>query len=332
MLARRWLLAFALSGACTSGPVDAFDEAFDEAGGVPDVTSLSVHRDGAVVREAYYRGSDATTLHDVRSVTKTVTSLLVGAAIDTGCVASVDQPIGELLGAQAPSDPAKAAIEVRDLLSMTSGFDWAESGAFGYNEWITAANQVEYVLARALVAERGTTFNYNSGALHLLSAILTHACAPTAAFAEQHLFGPLGIVSPPWETDQQGLINGASGLSLTTSQLADLGQLLLDHGQRGGAPVVSAAYVDMALQSHIATGYPEDGTPQYGFGIWLGDRSDTGAFALAEGYGGQFIAIVPERRAVVVATTSWEKLGSLSNDRNYTQLFHVLVTRLLPAL
>ena len=317
-----------LWGACTSDPLD---DAFTDASRVPNLTSLLVRRDGVLVREAYYGGSDATTPHDVRSVTKTVTALLVGAAIDVGCVASVEQSIGALLGDQAPVDPAKAAIEVRDLLSMTSGFDWLEEGAVGYNDWIAAANQVEYVLARDLVAPRGTAFNYNSGAFHLLSAILTHACAPTATFADRRLFGQLGIASPPWETDHQGLVNGASGLELTTPQLAAVGQLILDRGQHGGVQVVSAAYVDTATQPQIGTGYPEDGTPQYGFGIWLGDKPSTGKFALAEGFGGQFIAVMPERRAVVVATTRWEDLGSQA-DADYVALYHVLVTRLLPAL
>jgi len=331
MAARSWLLALALCGGCASDPPDPFDDAFTETSRVANLTSLSVHRDGAVVREAYYGGGDATTLHDVRSVTKTVTALLIGAAIDTGCVASVDQPIGALLGDRAPVDPVKAMIEVRDLLSMTSGFDWLESGALGYNDWITAPDQVDYVLARRLVAQRGTTFNYDSGAFHLLSAILTHACAPTAAFADQHLFQPLGIPSPPWETDNQGLINGASGLELTTPQLATIGQLILDRGQRGGVQIVSAAYLDAAMKPQIATGYPEDGTPQYGFGIWLGDKPSTGAFGLAEGFGGQFIAVMPERRAVVVATTRWQNLGMQADD-DYVALYHALVTRLLPAL
>lgn len=325
------LVACAACAACASDPPpDPFDDAFDAASRVPYVTSLSVHRDGAVVREEYYAG-DATTPHDVRSVTKTVTALLIGAAIDTGCVRSLDQPIGELLGDLAPADPAKAAIDVRALLSMSSGLDWLESGSVGYNDWINAPNQVAYVLARALVAPPGTQFNYNSGALHLLSAILTEACAPTRAFADQHLFGPLGIATPPWEIDHQGLPNGAAGLQLTTPQLAEIGQLILDHGRRGDQQVVSAAYVDMATQPLIATGYPTDGTPQYGFGIWVGHRSDTGPFAMAEGYGGQFIAVVPDRRAVVVATTQWEGLSATA-DKHYTSLFRILVARLLPSL
>src|ERR1044071_5406355 len=124
---RAWLLSLA---ACASSPPSSpLDEAFDAIARVSDVTSVALRQDGVTVREAYYRDTDANTPHDVRSVTKTVTSLLIGAAIDSGCLTSLDQTLGELLGEQAPTDPAKAAIRVRDLLTMTSGFDWSELGS-----------------------------------------------------------------------------------------------------------------------------------------------------------------------------------------------------------
>jgi len=329
--AHRCALVLAACAACASSPSTPFDQAFDDASNVAHVTSLSVQRDGAVVREAYYRGTARTT-HDVRSVTKTVTSLLIGVALDTGCVRSLDQPIGELLGDLAPTDPAKAAITVRDLLSMTSGFEWQEDGAIGYIDWDSSPNQVEYVLARPLVTPPGTRFNYNSGALHLLSVILTHACAPTASFADQYLFGPLGIPRPDWELDEQGNINGAAGIQLTTRQLVAIGQLILDRGRFGSAQIVSASYIDLMTTSQIGTGEADDETPDYGFGIWLGTRPGAGMFALAEGFGGQFIAVVPERRAVVVATSELDGVDLHTGSNDFIALFHVLVRGLLPTL
>ena len=314
--------------ACASDPLDDAIRAAEE---VPNVNSLSVRRDGALVHEAYLGGTDASSPHDVRSVTKTVTALLIGQAIDLGCIRSVDQPIGELL--DPPPDPLKAAIRVRDLLSMTSGLDWYEDGPQGYNEWITADDQVAYVLAREVAALPGAVFNYNSGALHLLSAILTHACAPTATFAADHLFGPLGFTAASWEIDKQQRTNGAAGLELTNAQLAVIGQLVLDRGAFAGTQLVPADYVDQMTTPQIDTGDPLDGTPSYGFGIWLGDRADTGSFALAEGFGGQFIAVVPAARAVVVATTTWSSIErDIDTDEDFNTLFNRIVTRILPAL
>lgn len=87
------------------------------------------------------------------------------------------------------------------------------------------------VLARPLTTTPGTDFNYNSGAFHLLSAIITRACGPTAEFAVQHLFEPLGITSRTWELDRQRIANGAAGLQVSTNEMAALGQLILDRGR-----------------------------------------------------------------------------------------------------
>ncbi len=311
--------------ACSTQPLG---DAFDAAARVPNLTSLSVSRDGRVVREAYYAGTDATTAHDVRSVTKTVTSLIVGIAIDTGCLTSVDQPIGPLLG---ESDPAKAAIRIRDLLSMSSGLAWEENGSTGYDTWASAPDQVDYVLARPLVATPGAAFNYDSGALHLLSAIVTRACAPTADFAAQHLFGPLGIASPAWETDNQGITNGAAGLWLSTPEMMSIGQLILDRGYRAGAPVVPAAYIDQATRTQVVTGDVADETPGYGFGLWIGQQPSGAPFVLAEGYGGQFLVVAPDAGAVIVAATNWQGIGDQANS-DYDQLYNIIVTQILPTL
>jgi CubicO group peptidase (beta-lactamase class C family) len=331
LCAARVAAAFVAAAACTPSAPGPDSDPFDAAARLPYITSLSVHRDGAVVREAYYHHSDASTPHDVRSVTKTITSLLIGIAIDTHCLRSLDQPIGEALGPKAPTDPAKTAITLRDLLTMSSGFTWLENGAEGYNAWITAPDQVDYVLARPLADTPGTVFNYNSGALHLLSVAITSQCAPTETFAAQHLFGPLGIEAAAWETDNQGLANGAAGVQLTTPALAAIGQLILDRGAVGGAQIVPAAYIDAATTRQISTDDDTDQTPGYGYGIWLAEPARGAEFLLAEGFGGQFIAIVPAAHAVVVATTRWEGVGPPVAS-NYTQLYDILANQIVPAL
>lgn len=315
------------SGSCTTD----LDVAFASTARVANVTSVSVHQDGALVREEYYLWTGADTPHDVRSVTKTVTSLLVGIAIDTGCLTSLDQTLGELLGDQAPIDPAKAAITLRDLLTMSSGFDWVEHGAVGYSDWAASPDQVQYVLSRPLVAPPGTVFNYNSGALHLLSVILTRACAPTATFAAEHLFGPLGIASRPWEINREGITNGAAGLQLSTTEMATIGELLLEHGRLHDVQIVPAAYVDTAIDKHIAT---ERGVDGYGYGIWV--AHDGGApYALAEGYGGQFIVVVPRARAVIAITANWESFGTEAQFQaatTFNDLLKIIVDQFVPAL
>ena len=325
-------VVIAIGLAACGSDEDSLAQAFDAVAKVPHVASLAVHQDGALVREAYYGGTDRATLHDVRSVTKTVTSMLIGNALQTGCLTSVDQMLGDVLGDQAPSDPAHRVIRLRDLLTMASGVQWFENGAEGdYNAWASADNQVDFVLARPMVATPGTTFNYNSGALHLLSAAITHACGPTLDFAAGGLFVALGITSRTWETDNQGIANGAAGLQLATADLVQIGELIRGGGALNGTRLVPADYVAAATSAQVQTNDGVDETPAYGYGIWIGQPPSGPAFSAAEGFGGQFIFVVPERRAVIVATTDWQGLGAQANT-DYNQLYTVMLEDVLPAM
>lgn len=317
----------ALGLACGQGPLE---RTFVDAARIPNLASLALARNGVIERERYYDGSGPDTPHDVRSVTKTVTSLLIGIALSRGCLRSLDQTLGELLGPDAPGDPAKAAISLRDILTMSAGFKWDELGNPDvYNSWALAPDQIAFTLAQPLAATPGTVFDYNTGAFHLLSLILTESCAPTPEFARLNLFGPLGIGARQWETDARGIANGGSGLQLTTRDLLALGRLLLDGGRFAGQQVVPTGFLADAIASHIATGaalfYD---TPEYGYGIWIGGA---GAFVAAEGYGGQFIFVAPRSRAVVVATANWIGLRNVAGT-DFDQIVQLILTRILPAL
>ncbi len=310
-----------------------FDAAFAAAARIDNVKSLAIARDGALVREQYFGGAGPDTPNDVRSVTKSAVALAVGAALDEGCLRSLDQTLGEVLGPLAPADPAKAAIRVRDLLTMSSGLAWDEVGGAGYDQWASAPDQVAYVLSRDLVASPGSTFNYDSGAFHLLSVALSLQCAPTAAFVRDHLLQPLGIQSRDWENDNQGYTNGAAGLQLTTREMLALGGLILDAGRAGSGPAVPAAYVEAATQVQMATGSdPAAVASGYGYGWWIGTTSTGASFAMAEGYGGQFIVVIPSSSAVVAATARWQGLGADAAAAQFWQVLDVLDRLVLPSL
>ena len=141
------------------------------------------------------------------------------------------------------------------------------------------------------------------------------------------LLGPLGIASRPWETDNQGVTNGAAGLQLSTPDMAAIGEVIRAHGASSGAQLVPAAYVELATSGLISTGARDE---SYGLGIWIEPPSDA-PVVLAEGYGGQFIVVVPAARAVIVATTRWEGLGAQAT-RDFDQLLDAIMTKLVPAL
>ncbi|HVO20389.1 MAG TPA: serine hydrolase [Anaeromyxobacter sp.] len=330
----RLLLLGSLWAALACGPRHRpLDQAFAEAGRLPNVLSLAISRDGAPVREQYFHGAGPADPQDVRSVTKSVVALLVGTALDQGCLSSLDETLGDALGSLAPEDPDKAAISLRDLLTMSSGLAWSEVGADGYDQWAVAPDQVAYVLARDLVEPPGSTFDYDSGAFHLLSVAITLACAPTADFATAHLLGPLGIRSRAWETDDQGFTNGAAGLELTTREMLAVGNLVLDAGAAGGAQLVPAAFVEAATRRQIATG-PDaaEVAPGYGYGWWVGTTSTGQAYALAEGYGGQLIVVVPSSRAVVAATARWQGVDPEVASSQFYELLRIIDEDVIPAL
>ena len=333
------LIAASCGGSAPTGPTPRspagwttrLDTAFDLAGRQPQITSLVVTRDGAIVREQYWHGGGPDTPQDVRSVTKSVTSLLVGTALDRGCLRSLDQTVGEMLGPLGPPDSDKRAITVRHLLTMSSGLGSDElENVNEYNLWASAPNQLDYVWNLPILSPAGTHFVYNSGVYHVLSAILTRACgAPTADFARDTVFGPLGFGARSWETDNQGFANGAAGLMLTPRDMVAIGNLVLGEGRAAAGQVVSAGWVRDATRSHVDTSAQPYATG-YGLGWWTGQMG-TWNFAFANGYGGQFIVVVPGVRLVVTATNRWQGIGTAAAGSDWIAVMNIIMQNVLPA-
>jgi len=177
------------------GRADAMAEA------IPRMRSLLVVRRGRLVHERYWGGATAGDPADVRSVTKSVVSTLTGVALERGDLTSLNETLGEIVPDGAlPLKPWEEEIRVGDLLTMSGGWEWEESGAVGYNEWITSEDPVAYLLAKPKAHTPGTAFAYNSAAVHLLGLVLEEATGRSLpAFADEVLFGPLAIGTRIWE-------------------------------------------------------------------------------------------------------------------------------------
>lgn len=338
-----WLAAAAIAASVCGGDggptspdsTAALDSAFAQARLEPNLRSLVVARGGTVVREEYFNGGGPGSLEHVWSVTKSVLSLTVGAALETGCVTSLDQTLGELLGPDMVTDPAKAEITLRHLLTMSSGIDFPEAsyyvtGSSLYAAWIQAPDQVAFVMARPMTAGPGARFEYGSGTIHLASVALTRACGTsTSALAETRLFAPLGIPSRPWELDHQGYNNGGAGLSLTAADMQAIGATVVANGRFGGRQVVPAAWVQAMTSQQIPTG--GGATPWYGYGWWVGRTRAGDAFALANGWGGQFIAVVPARQLVVTTAARTTGLTGVAAMAQWDRVFDIVYSRVIPA-
>lgn len=302
----------------TSVPADDWPTASAESQAVPTAAlqrllgsaeshdwmrSILVVRNGLLIGEQYYGGARSSDLLHVRSVTKTVSSLLIGQALRDGRIADVDRPVRDLLPPVLnAAGTAAGEIPLRRILQMRGGLDFNESARM--QEVMNAPDLAR--LALSLPSTGTTRWNYDSVSSHLLSPILARAYgADTLAVATRLLFEPLGIRQAAWSRDASGVHHGSFGLQLRTRDLLKLAWMAVDGGQWRGRPVVPA---DWLRDSHASHQPPLDFTvlkaAGYGYLWWTG-RLGGHAVALAWGFGGQFAIVVPALRMAIATAARW---------------------------
>jgi CubicO group peptidase (beta-lactamase class C family) len=274
-------------------------QAYQRAAQMPLLRSLLVDWRGQLVGERYFNGARAENPANIKSASKSVISALVGIAIARGDIASVHQPVAQILTTEMRSlDTAKRAITIEDLLTMRSGL---RSTSFGnYGAFVSSRNWVHHTLAQPMVAPRGTEMIYSTGSSHLLSAALTRATRQsTHAFGRRHL-APLGIRLRAWTTDPQGIYFGGNEMRMTPREMLAFGKLYL-HGGRApdGTQVLSRAWIDSSWVPRTSSGWSGH---SYGYGWWIREAHGHPVY-FAWGYGGQFIFVVPTLQLAVVATS-----------------------------
>lgn len=293
-----------------------------------DPNGVVVVRRGTLVYEHYFTGKDklwhepydrvahdAHTLHHIESITKSVVAILTGIAIDRRLLAGVDVPVLPFFPEDADlKTPEKAAITVRDLLTMTSGIDWPE-GAVSYNDAsnvnhrriLTEPDPDRFVLEQPMAAEPGTVWNYNGGGVGLIASVLEKATHQRLdAFATEALFAPLGIADWHWSPMATGDPSASGGLLLRPRDLAKIGQMVLDRGLWHGKRIVSARWIAEMTSPHAPRGWEfHHGISSYGYLWWLG-RFHAGSREVdwvgGTGWGGQRLFVVPSLDLVVVGT------------------------------
>lgn len=310
------------------------DSVYAVAAAIPHSMALLVQRNGVLTREAYFHGHRPDSLHDVRSVTKSVISILTGIAIQQGIIPSVDEPIGTYLRPVVDSiSDEKAAVSLRHYLMMSSGLDWHElDRGTSYSDWWRSDDMIQFVVDLPVVHQPGQRFIYNTGASHLLSVVLTEATGmPTLDYARQVLFEPLGINESSWLQENRGYYAGGMGLRITARAMMNIGQMFLDGGLYGSTRVVQEDWVTRSTAPLLST---DNATPfgqEYGYLWWVGQGAGHD-FYLASGYGGQFILVDPDLGLVVVTQSEWRGKGwDLAGEQWYRTL-ELIVNGLLPAV
>jgi CubicO group peptidase (beta-lactamase class C family) len=252
-----------------------------------------------------YKG---TRLHTMQSVSKSVTSALIGIAIGRGEISGVDVRVMPYYSAfRIAPDPRRDRMTLRDVLTMTAGIRWDEESTEytdpsnncavmeGKDDW------VHYVLEQPMAQEPGKVFVYNSGATQLLSYLIWKTTGSQADdYAKEHLFSPLGIESY-WKRTPKGLADTEGGLYMTARDLAKIGYLYLKDGVWDGKRILPEGWARISTEPLVPT---HEKPYQYGFQWWVLPRSETrsqNAF-IAWGYGGQLLIVVPDLELIAVFT------------------------------
>jgi CubicO group peptidase (beta-lactamase class C family) len=277
---------------------DAFD--FIRQNHIP-IHSFLIVRNGYIVLDAYvypFRDGD---MHDAASVTKSITSTLIGIAAGEHKL-DIQQPVLSFFPGRtiANRDARKEKMTIEHLLTMTSGLDChVENAEVTLRQMQQSKDWLQFMLDRPMTQDPGTTFSYCSGGMHLLSGIISQATGRSALeFARQELFEPLGIRSAIWPSDPQGRSRGWGDLHMQPRDMAKIGYLWLQHGRWEGRQIVPADWMDAATQAHA---HPNFGSGEYGYGFWVYPKRTPPEFE-ALGRGGQRISIAPDRNIVVVFT------------------------------
>ena len=263
--------------------------------------SLQIERNGSMILDAYVFPFADGELHDLASVTKSVTSTLVGIAIGEGRFSGVDAPIVPLFRDQPKqdADPRKDSITIGHLLSMTSGLDChADHDEVTLRRMWNSRHWAQFILDLPMAADPGSTFEYCSGGMHVLSAALTKVTGGSALeMARKTLFAPLGISADEWPADAEGISHGWGDLHLQPRDMAKLGYLWLHNGSWEGRQVVPAGYLSAAEAVHSKAPWGEE----YGYGLWVYPKRELPLFE-ANGRGGQRVSVIPSKNMVVVMT------------------------------
>ena len=280
-----------------------------------NIHSVLLVKNGKLILEEYFYGYDRDKKHQMRSATKSVTSILVGIAKDRKMIQSVDQKIYEYFPEYDEIDwsAPKNKITLKHVLTMTAGLDWNEwtypdsdtrSSIYGMarsDDWI------EYVLQKGIEQPPGEIFNYSSGLSLVLGAILKNKTGLYANdFADKYLFGPLGISEFSWQQGPNGMVytsGGDRGLWLRPRDMAKIGLLFLNKGNWKGRQIVSSEWVNESTKSHVNAFFAGS---EYGYQWWRGEKAignrTIGVF-YASGHGGQYIFVCPSLDLVAVFTS-----------------------------
>ena len=287
-------------------PIDLDPSAYMAA---ENVAGVLVIQDGRVRLERYALGLGERDHWVSFSMTKSLTSTLVGAALRSGAIGSLEDPVTRYLPALAGG--GYEGVTVRQLLTMTSGVRWNEDYFDPNSDVARFLHEppradvdpvVAYMSRLPRAAEPGTRWNYSTGETNLVGALVAAAEGkPLARLLSERIWSRAGMEADAfWALDQGGREMGGCCVSATLRDWGRIGLMALEDRQLGGERIVPDDWFAQAVVKQAETGEPNEG---YGFQWWTQDNGVYGAYGIF----GQAIRVDPERRTVIVLLSSWPR-------------------------
>lgn len=286
------------------------------------IHGILIVKDGKLVFEEYFPGYvhyhgpytdfNRETIHNLASVTKSITSALIGLAIDNGFIQDVNQKVFDFFPEYADlRDVEKDEINLEHLLTMTSGLEWDEN-TYPYTDtrndcvqMFYQGDPIQFILDRPVVVTPGTHYNYNGGCPILLGEIIRKTTGLRADnFAEQYLLSPLGITDFWWKELPNDICYTAGDMKLRPRDMAKFGNMYLNNGSWNGKQIISTEWIETSTQPFIR----QNPFWEAGYLWWLHtyevNYNQIRVFS-ARGWGGQRITVVPSLDIVVVFTAGY---------------------------
>lgn len=290
-----------------------------------NIHSVLLVKNGKLILEEYFYGYDRHTKHGMMSTAKSVTSILIGIAVDNGMIDNVDKKVYKFFPEYENLNWSdhRAEIRLEHILTMTTGLEFNELQYPHYDSrnsvlgMYRSSDPIKYVFQQKMLNKPGDKFNYSTGLTLVLGGVIRNTSGLYAdTFAEKYLFSPLGISKYIWEKHPDGTIQTGGGprggLLLKPRDMAKIGQIMLKNGKWNGRQIVSQKWIAESTKEHVS-----DAFAGWSYGYqWLQAKDVVSNIEIemffAAGHGGQYIFVFPSLELIAVFTSKlYNPLGEL---------------------
>jgi CubicO group peptidase (beta-lactamase class C family) len=302
-------------------------ELYYDAGKLDTLYSLLIIKNGQLIAEGYFNEGSVDQISARQSTTKSVTSALIGIALEKGCLTGVDQKMMDFFPELTDqiSDPRKNGITIRHLLQMRAGYP-AEEVYQEYEDIMFFTDNwhwVPHIVDFPLVSDPGTEFGYSNLTSHILAVIVARACdTDLMSFAQEHLFTPIGAEIVDWSADADGYRMGQGEIYVTARAMAKFGMLYFNDGEYNGEQIIPAEWVSESLERYsediviggwLTSRYGSFRDLGYGY-QWWSARVGKHHFDYAVGHGANYIILLDDLDMIIVTTADPLKGPELAGE------------------